>query len=427
MAGLKNGTKLRTVYSGETVEVLELLGEGGQGFVYKVNYGGQTKALKWYKKKEKNLEWFEKNLKKNITKGSPDKSFIWPEDITEWRDGTFGYIMDLRPSEYVDFDKILLCEEKIADEYSEITAAINIVNGFRILHSNGYNYQDLNNGNFFINPQNGDVLICDNDNVSEEGESSGIAGKLGYMAPEIVCGKKAPDKMTDRFSLAVVLFILLMRVHPLEGHRVVSKPAFTEQLQQVYYGEDPVFILDKNDNTNRPVKGVHNNLFIRWPLFPSYIHELFYRAFDKDTMQGNKAAPIEKEWYQALLQLRSDLINCPNCGSETFAPDDGQGMCNCCGNPYHIGMYIQAGKYKIPVIKDKMIMHAQVFNSDEYNKPIAKVLYKAETNKYGLGNMSGEKWICSLGTHQKDTPHHDVIPMMPQLEIAVGKEKMTVI
>ena len=30
----------------------------------------------------------------------------------------------------------------------------------------GYSYQDLNDGNFFINPQSGDVLICDNDNVA---------------------------------------------------------------------------------------------------------------------------------------------------------------------------------------------------------------------------------------------------------------------
>lgn len=49
MAGLKNGTKINTVITGQEVEILDLLGEGGQGFVYKVNCGGQVKALKWYK------------------------------------------------------------------------------------------------------------------------------------------------------------------------------------------------------------------------------------------------------------------------------------------------------------------------------------------------------------------------------------------
>ncbi len=47
-----------------------------------------------------------------------------------------------------------------------INAGLNMVEGFRALHNRGYSYQDLNDGNFFINPQSGDVLICDNDNVA---------------------------------------------------------------------------------------------------------------------------------------------------------------------------------------------------------------------------------------------------------------------
>lgn len=38
-----------------------------------------------------------------------------------------------------------------------------------MLHRHGYSYQDLNDGNFFINPESGDVLICDNDNVMPQG------------------------------------------------------------------------------------------------------------------------------------------------------------------------------------------------------------------------------------------------------------------
>lgn len=428
MGGLATGTMLGTDISRQPVQILELLGEGGQGFVYKVNYGGQTKALKWYKKEVvKNLDWFHENISHNIQKGSPDRAFLWPEDITEWRDGSFGYIMDLRPAGYVDFDKILLCQANFSSIQAEITAAINIVNGFRGLHGNGYSYQDLNNGNFFVNPQTGDVAICDNDNVSEEGQSSGIGGKLGYMAPEVVCGKKAPDKLTDRFSLAVVLFLLLMRAHPLEGERVISKPAFTEQLQQIYFGEDPIFMLDKEDASNRPVKGVHNNVFVRWPLFPAYIQDLFYRAFDKETMKGSKAAPIEKEWYRALVQLRTDLIHCPNCNGETFAPADGNGICICCRKPYPVSMYIKTGKYRIPVIKDQKLVHAHVFDSDEHNHTLGQVLYKADAQKFGLGNASAEKWIGTLGAKQKEVGSREVMPLQKDVEIAIGREKIHII
>lgn len=428
MSALTVGMILNTVIGKQNVRILEKIGDGGQGIVYKVQYNGQQKALKWYKSDAvKNLEWFEKNITRNIQKGSPVGSFLWPEDITEWKDGSFGYIMDLRPSDYVDFDDILLCKKKFSSIQAEITAAINIVNGFRALHGGGYTYQDLNNGNFFINPQNGDVLICDNDNVSEEGTSSGIAGKLGYMAPEIVCGKKAPDKMTDRFSLAVILFMLLVRAHPLEGERVVSKPAFTEQLQQIYFGEDPIFMLDRNDASNRPVKGVHNNVFCRWPLYPEYIRELFYRSFDKETMLGNKSAPIEKEWYRALVQLRTDLIPCPLCGQYTFASESGVGMCINCHGTYKVDMYICTAKYRIPVVKGHKLLHSHVFDSDEHNEVLGEILFKEEAKKFGLGNLTTDKWICTLNDMQKEILHRGVVPLQKNVNIAIGHEVIHVV
>ena len=60
-------------------------------------------------------------------------------------------------------------------------------------------YQDLNDGNFFIDVSNGDILICDNDNVTPDGmkNAGNIGGKPGYMAPEIVCGKSHPNSLTD--------------------------------------------------------------------------------------------------------------------------------------------------------------------------------------------------------------------------------------
>lgn len=67
----------------------------------------------------------------------------------------------------------------------------------------------INNGNFFIMPDSGDVLICDNDNVSPFGTNLGIMGKQHWMAPEIVTGQNDSNKNSDCFSLAVVLFRLL--------------------------------------------------------------------------------------------------------------------------------------------------------------------------------------------------------------------------
>ena len=205
---------------------------------------------------------------------------------------TFGYIMKLRPDNYYDFSDFLIGKIDFSSVHTLLNAAINIVESFRILHNRGFSYQDLNDGNFFLNPETGDVLICDNDNVSQFGEKSGIAGKCRYMAPSIVVGRKTPDKRTDQFSLAVVLFLLLLRNHPLEGEQTQSKAVMTEQRQKRYYGESPVFIADPKNASNRPVKGVHNNFLMRWPQMPVYIQNTFIKAFSKEVMCEEKKPDI---------------------------------------------------------------------------------------------------------------------------------------
>ena len=67
------------------------LGEGGQGIVYKVQLDGTNdeKALKWYFfEKLYHPTDFYQNLNKNIDHGSPSRTFIWPEGLTEMVNGT---------------------------------------------------------------------------------------------------------------------------------------------------------------------------------------------------------------------------------------------------------------------------------------------------------------------------------------------------
>ena len=81
----------------------------------------------------------------------------------------------------------------------------------------------MNDGNFFINPNNGKVLICDNENVAPNGTDTGILGKPRYMAPEIVLGKKMPDNLTDRFSMSAVQAMRAQTADP----RVTSRLPFS--------------------------------------------------------------------------------------------------------------------------------------------------------------------------------------------------------
>ena len=62
----------------------------------------------------------------------------------------------------------------------------------------------------FFDPDTGDVLICDNDNVSANGiDNSSVYGTPRFMAPEIVMGQAKPSRNTDLYSLAVLLFYMV--------------------------------------------------------------------------------------------------------------------------------------------------------------------------------------------------------------------------
>ena len=329
MVELKKGDSVNLT-NGSQAKVVQELGRGGQGIVYLVEVGGQKMALKWYINNPG--DWFYKNLEENISIGAPSDAFLWPEYLTMKQKGTYGYVMKLRPQGYHEFGQYLLARVQFKTLDAIVNAAMKICEGFKALHLQGLSYQDLNDGNFFIHPETGDVLICDNDNVAPEGENSGILGKARYMAPEVVTGSKMPSKQTDRYSLSVVLFLLFYGNHPLEGARVLACPCMTEKYEKQFYGSEPVFIYDENIKTNLPVRGVHNNVLRKWPLFPALLRETFKKEFSQDCLlKKPETRRLEREWQKVIQKVRDMLVVCPECNEETFIEDPEAPKCICCG------------------------------------------------------------------------------------------------
>ena len=329
MVELKKGDSVGLT-NGSQATIVQELGRGGQGIVYLVEVGGQKMALKWYINNPG--DWFYKNLEENISKGAPSDAFLWPEYLTMKQKGTYGYVMKLRPQGYQEFGQSLLARVQFKTLDAIVNAAMKICEGFKALHLQGLSYQDLNDGNFFIHPETGDVLICDNDNVAPEGENSGILGKARYMAPEVVTGSKMPSKQTDRYSLSVVLFLLFYGNHPLEGARVLACPCMTEKYEKQFYGSEATFIYDESIKTNLPVRGVHNNVLRKWPVFPAILRETFKEEFSQDCLlKKPEARTLEREWQKVIQKVRDMLVVCPECKEETFIEDPEAPKCICCG------------------------------------------------------------------------------------------------
>lgn len=398
-----------SLVGGGTATIIKELGRGGQGIVYLVEVCGEKKALKWYLNAPDDK--FYRNLDQNIASGAPSDAFLWPEYLTEKQQGSYGYIMKLRPQNYYEFGNFLLAKVSFKSFTAMLSAAMKICDGFMMLHRFGYSYQDLNDGNFFIDPQTGDVLICDNDNVMPQGEKSGIMGKARYMAPEIVAGG-IPDKYSDRFSLSVILFMLFYANHPFEGAKVVACPCMTEAFEKKFYGSEALFIYDPTDKSNLPVRGIHQNVIRRWPVFPQMLRDAFIEEFSKEKLQDPSTRMIEQNWKKIISSARDSLVVCQHCAEETFVNvSDSTDKCMNCGKDVDLSKRLVINNRSLPLTQNTYIY------IDEDNTPDGVVT--TDSNGFMLiKNISTETWTVETPSGKiKTVAPNEILPVKEGLKI----------
>lgn len=398
-----------SLVGGGTATIVKELGRGGQGIVYLVEVCGEKKALKWYLNAPDDK--FYRNLEHNIASGAPSDAFLWPEYLTEKQQGSYGYIMKLRPQNYYEFGNFLLAKVSFKSFTAMLSAAMRICDGFMMLHRFGYSYQDLNDGNFFIDPQTGDVLICDNDNVMPQGEKSGIMGKARYMAPEIVAGG-IPDKYSDRFSLSVILFMLFYANHPFEGAKVVACPCMTESFEKRFYGSEALFIYDPTDKSNLPVRGIHQNVIRKWPAFPQILRDTFIEEFSKEKLQNPSSRMIEQNWKKIISTIRDSLVVCHHCAEETFVNiSNTTDKCMNCGKDVDLSKRLVIKNRSLPLINKTSIY------IDEDNTPDGVVT--TDSNGFMLiKNVSTETWTVETPSGKiKTVAPNEILPVKEGLKI----------
>lgn len=429
---LAPGKQIRML-DGSKATVKRFLGGGGQGNVYLVDYGTETKVLKWYhvsmiQHLGKNAQNFYQNILNNVNygvrNGKPSPEFVWPLAVSEWDDGTFGYVMDLVPDKYHEVSKFMLCKVRMRSFKTVIDAALHIITAFRALHNAGYAYLDLNDGNFFIDPDSGKVLICDNDNVVPNGETTGVLGKPRYMAPEIVMGTREkpvmPNNLSDRHSMAVILYIIFCLNHPLEGKRSLGD--LVPEMQRRLYGSDALFMMDPDNQKNAPDPVVHKNSVAIWPCLPEYMQALFQRAFSQKALQNPNARPKELDWIKALVRFRSDIVSC-SCGNEVFTKNGAPCRCEVCKKTIQVPYQLEFPGYSIPAIEGTRIYRCQLGTTDPTHalEPMAMVVAKKNApGVLGLRHMGKFGWnaVTSKGDPKKVSPG-DVIPLKSGIVVSM--------
>lgn len=432
---LKSGQIVKLETSQADCKVEKLLGGGGQGEVYQADLEGQAVALKWYYpqylQSDPNLR---ERLEKAIAKGSPSQRFLWVMELVTLPDVEgFGYVMQLRGSEYKSFFDLM--KRKIEPTFRALTTAgFQLADSFLQLHAKGLCYSDISLGNVFIDPNTGNIQICDSDNVDidDPQREIGILGTPNFMAPEIVRREAVPSTKTDLYSLAVLLFYLLMTHHPLEGKKEAEIKCLDLPAKEKLYGKEPIFIYDPNDTSNRPVPGQQDNALIFWELYPEFLKDLFVKAFTQG-LSAPDSRVTESEWRKAMIRLRDSIIYCPNCRAENFYDSDRLKIkgklnpCWHCQSDLLLPPRIRIGKNVIMLNYDTKLFEHHIDSRSQYvfSQPVAQVnQHPTNPSIWGLKNLSQQSWTCTTpDSSVKEIEPGRSVTLAGNIKINFGREE----
>lgn len=375
-----------------------LLGQGGQGEVWKTADEGKSVAVKVYHRDTATTEQREV-LERLVEKGSPAPCFLWPMAMVEdAQSERYGYIMPIREPNFRALEDFM-ARRVHPSMCVLLTAGRKLADGFLRLHSLGLCYRDISFANVFFDPKTGDILICDNDNVDITGsETGGVLGTQRFMAPEVVRREAAPSADTDRYSLAVLLFFLLYGGHPLDGQREANIRCLDVPALERLYGFNPLYIWDPNDDSNHPVPGIHNNPIAFRNMYPETLATLFQRSFT-DGLHYPPKRVRESEWRKAFASTIDSIWLCA-CGTENFyepavVASSGSKHCWSCKKPLVLPPRIRIDDDIVLLNRTTQLFGYHVGQTRD-DTPIAEVVQNPQVpNLFGLRNLTAEKWTLT--------------------------------
>lgn len=328
------GKSVRMARAGTTLVIGRKLGEGGQGSVHEVMLEGRPLALKWVRPSTLQADQ-RLAIERLLARGRPHPSFAWPLDVVESVElEGFGYLMPMVEPRYQSL-AALLNEPRQPSFRILIAIGRNLVDAFASLHAAGLCYRDINFGNLRVDPLTAEAMIIDNDNVGTDGEPAFVKGTRRFMAPEILREEALPSSRTDFYSLAVLLFHLLVHGHPLEGRRVVAEYDWSADVDEAglivkHFGREPVFVFDPDDDSNRPSDG--DPMARWWPIYPAFLRRIFERSFTEGIRDPDSPDRCtEGRWRRVLSRLADSLWVCGTCRAALFwdPEEPGRGCWSC--------------------------------------------------------------------------------------------------
>lgn len=211
----------------------------------------------------------------------------------------------------------------------------------------------------------------------------------------------------------------------MEGEKVVKDICLTESSELKHYGSSAVFVYDPEDTSNRPVRGIHDNVIKFWRLYPQYIKDAFITSFTTGLTEPNKRI-IENEWQKMFIRLRSEIIMC-SCGRTNFTSmfvklDDKTYRCPKCGMQFS-SLSINHLDYRIPLYVGCRFFECDIDrDSDDFLTVSGELVEnKLKAGLLGIKNTSEKIWSVKFPDESvRDVPPGNGFPVWPGLEIDFG-------
>jgi len=263
--------------------------------------------------------------------------------ITIIREGASGYLMplagDMQPlsSPYLPLEfgfrqtGDISWYEGTGGLRRRIGIGANIATAIASLHERGLAYVDLNPLNVMVSDDLNriDTWLIDADNLTSRSHPEGnILGMRRYIAPERIIKGSPPSTLADAYSLAVVVFRMLILSHPLEGMASQNLDA-ESALESIDKGE-LAYVDDVFDATNRLPENSLQSILLELSLSQRT------RELARDTFGSGKLDPLARpgavRWRDALWRCYDNIVecqsgcgwtyfrlfsNCPKCKNET--------------------------------------------------------------------------------------------------------------
>jgi serine/threonine protein kinase len=237
--------------------------------------------------------------------------------------------------------RLHLDSSEIGDLKNYLRICIKLCDVLIQMHQCGIFFADFSYKNILIDPISGDICLRGYDSIVFEDTHPPyeVLYTPDFTAPEIIAtqdldrddpNRKSQSILTNRHSLAVFIYMLLLHRHPLKGGNCfgTEDPILEDNLMM---GAKALFIEHPTDKANRlkpnqidpkeqPWADINK---IPYTLYGPLLKTHFDRAFI-DGLHNPTQRPDAEEWKEALIKTDDLLQPCPSttCEQKWFVLDN---------------------------------------------------------------------------------------------------------